>query len=74
MVLSYKANGKKEIPNPADPTDYTLGSPDSAIESPRLQIGTLGIGRTEIGSTSSGTSAPPSRSVSTAGSATGLVV
>lgn len=73
MVLSYRANGKKEIPNPTVPADDTFVSPDAAMESPRPPTGTLGIGRTEIGSTSSGPSAPPSRSVSAAGSVTGLV-
>lgn len=73
MVLCYKANGKKEIPNPTLPADDNSVALGGALESPRPATGTLGIGKTEIGSTSSGPSAPPSRSVSVAGSATGLV-
>ncbi|KAK2766947.1 hypothetical protein FQN54_006262 [Arachnomyces sp. PD_36] len=87
MVLSYKANGKKEIPNPTTVPDDATTNANTNTTSPALggllsevaesgssrppTTGTLGIGRTGdigIGSTSSGPSAPVSRSVSAAGS------
>ena len=80
MVLCYAANGKKDIPKPIVPTDNFDIPTISGVTEDGVRpatgttgAGTLGVAGTDVGSTSSGPSAPPSRSVSASGSTTGLV-